>query len=346
MKAAFLKKPGKIEIEELEKPVPGPGEVLVRVCSVGVCGSDVHYYRHGRIGSYVVQKPLVLGHECSGEVVEAGPGVKGLSVGTRVTIEPGIPCRKCWHCKTGRYNLCPDVSFMATPPVNGAFAEYVTVPEDFAFRLPENVSFDEGALIEPLAVGLYSMERARVRPGEGVVVLGAGPIGLVTLQGAKAHGAHPVIVTDKSSYRLSIARKLGADMVVSALEDDHVRRILECLGGEADVVVEAAGAVATIQQTWTLVRRGGRVVFIGLPSQDVVGFNFAELSRKELDILGVFRYANAYPRAIQLVERGIIHLKPLMTHHFSLLEARDALELADLQKDEAIKVMVHPSQCP
>ncbi|MBC7325740.1 MAG: NAD(P)-dependent alcohol dehydrogenase, partial [Moorella sp. (in: Bacteria)] len=335
MKAAFLKEPGVITIEEVKKPSPGPGEVLVKIRSVGVCGSDVHYYRHGRIGSYVVQKPLILGHECSGEVVELGPGVKTLEVGDRVALEPGIPCRKCRFCKTGRYNLCPDVVFMATPPVDGAFVEFVAFPEDFAFRLPDNVSFDEGALIEPLAVGIYSMERAGVEPGESVVILGAGPIGLLTLQAARAYGANPVVITDASAFRLSVARSLGADLAVNVSEEKAIAAILEYLGAEADVVVEAAGAPAAIQETWKLVRRGGRVVFIGLPAQDIVGYSFAELSRKELDILGIFRYANVYPRAIHMVARGIINLKALITHHFPLEEVQAALELADRGKEEA-----------
>ncbi|MGB9682868.1 MAG: alcohol dehydrogenase catalytic domain-containing protein, partial [bacterium] len=162
MKVAVLEKIRNVSIEEREIPKPKEDEVLVRIKSVGVCGSDIHYYNEGRIGSFVVEKPIILGHESSGEVVEVGSKVKSLKVGDRVALEPGIPCRKCNYCKTGRYNLCPDVVFMATPPVDGAFAEYVVHPEDFAFKLPDNVSYDEGALMEPLSVGIYASNRARV----------------------------------------------------------------------------------------------------------------------------------------------------------------------------------------
>ncbi|HHV61187.1 MAG TPA: NAD(P)-dependent alcohol dehydrogenase [Firmicutes bacterium] len=343
MKAAVLERPGVIKIEELDKPSPGPGEILVRVKSVGVCGSDIHYYRHGRIGAYVVEKPIILGHESSGEVAEVGEGVNSLRVGDRVSLEPGIPCRKCVFCKTGRYNLCPDVVFMATPPVDGAFVEYVTFPEDFAFKLPDNVSFDEGALIEPLAVGVYASERAGVKPGLSAVVLGAGPIGLVTLQAAKAYGASPVVVLDISDFRLNMARKLGADFVIDSRDTQALEKVLDAVGGGgADLVFEAAGAVPTIQMTTKIAKRGGKVVFIGLSAKDMVDYNVVEVSGKELDVLGIFRYANVYRKAIDMVSAGKIDLKSMITHHFPLERTQDALDLADTKKNEAIKVIVNP----
>ncbi|NPV54973.1 MAG: NAD(P)-dependent alcohol dehydrogenase [Firmicutes bacterium] len=343
MKAAVLERPGVIKIEELDRPSPGPGEVLVRIKSVGVCGSDIHYYRHGRIGAYVVEKPIILGHESSGEVAEVGEGVSSLRVGDRVSLEPGIPCRKCVFCKTGRYNLCPDVVFMATPPVDGAFVEYVTFPEDFAFKLPDNVSFDEGALIEPLAVGVYASERAGVKPGLSAVVLGAGPIGLVTLQAAKAYGASPVVVLDISDFRLNMARKLGADFVIDSRDTQAIEKVLDAVGGGgADLVFEAAGAIPTIQMTTKIAKRGGKVVFIGLSAKDMVDYNVVEVSSKELDVLGIFRYANVYRKAIDMVSAGKIDLKSMITHHFPLERTQEALDLADTKKNEAIKVIVNP----
>lgn len=338
MKVAVLEKVKKISIEEREIPKPKEDEVLVRIRSVGVCGSDIHYYNEGRIGSFVVEKPLILGHECAGEIVDVGSKVKNLKVGDRVALEPGIPCRKCQYCKTGRYNLCPDVVFMATPPVDGAFVEYIVHPEDFTFKLPDNVSFDEGALIEPLSVGIYSVERARIMPGDTVLIFGAGPIGLVTLQAVKAYGAEKVFIVDINDFRLLKAKELGADLVINS----KLEKVEEYIEGGVDVVFEASGNSSVISQTTKLAKRGGKVVFIGLASEDYIGININEISSKELDLLGIFRYANVYKKAIGLVAKGKIDLKTLVTHHFPLEKAQEALEFADKNKDKCIKVIVNP----
>jgi len=341
MKVAVLEKIKKISIEEREIPKPKEDEVLVRVRSVGVCGSDIHYYKEGRIGSFVVEKPIILGHESSGDVVEVGSGVKSLKVGDRVALEPGIPCRKCIYCKTGRYNLCPNVVFMATPPVDGAFAEYVVHPEDFAFKLPDNVSYDEGALIEPLAVGIYASSRAKVRPGDNVLIFGAGPIGLVTLQSAKAYGAENAIVVDINDFRLSVAKKLGADYTINS-KIENLERIREIFPDGLDIIFEASGNSSVIKDTTRFAKRGGKIVFIGLASEDYIGLNINEITSKELDILGIFRYANVYRKAIDLAAKGRIDLKNLVTHHFTLEQTQEALEFADKNKDKCIKVIVNP----
>lgn len=338
MKVAVLERVKKISIEEREIPKPKDDEVLVRIKSVGVCGSDIHYYNEGRIGSFIVEKPLILGHECAGEVVEIGPKVKSLKVGDRVALEPGIPCRKCIYCKTGRYNLCPDVVFMATPPVDGAFAEYIAHPEDFTFKLPDNVSYDEGALIEPLSVGVYSSERAGIRPGNTVLIFGAGPIGLVTLQAVRAYGAEKVFIVDINDFRLSKAKELGADSVINS----KTEKIEDYIKDGVDVVFEASGNSSVIGQTTRFVKRGGKIVFIGLASEDYIGININEVSSKELDLLGIFRYANVYKKAIDLVAEGKINLETLITHHFPLDKTQEALEFADKNKDKCIKVIVNP----
>ncbi|MGC8717120.1 MAG: NAD(P)-dependent alcohol dehydrogenase [bacterium] len=341
MKVAVLEKIRNVSIEEREIPKPKEDEVLVRVKSVGVCGSDIHYYNEGRIGSFVVEKPIILGHESSGEVVEVGSKVKSLKVGDRVALEPGIPCRKCNYCKTGRYNLCPDVVFMATPPVDGAFAEYVVHPEDFAFKLPDNVSYDEGALMEPLSVGIYASSRARVRPGNSVLIFGAGPIGLVTLQSAKAYGAENVIVVDINDFRLSKAKELGADYTINS-KIENLERIKEIFPDGLDIVFDASGNSSVIRDTTRFAKRGGKIVFIGLASEDYIGLNINEITSKELDLLGIFRYANVYKKAIDLVAKGKIDLKTLVTHHFPLEQTQEALEFADKNKDKCIKVIVNP----
>ncbi len=342
MKAAVLHKPRDVRIEQVYAPSLASDTVLVRVGAVGVCGSDVHYYVEGRIGRYVVEKPLILGHEIAGTVEAVGDRVTGLRPGDRVAIEPGVPCRKCDYCKKGRYNLCPDVVFMATPPIDGAFCEYITTPADFAHKLPENMSLDEGALMEPLSVGIAAVRRGRVSPGERVAILGAGPIGLMVLLACKAYGASETAVVDLDPIRLQMAQRMGATTIIDASKGDPGSAITKNRPDGVDVVIEAAGSVPTAQLSTRLVRRGGRVVWVGLPGQAQVPINVLEVVDKEVDILGVFRYANTYPEAIQLVTAGLVDVKPMITHHLPLDSTTEALELMHTRVDGAIKVVVNP----
>jgi len=341
MKAAVLHRPGDVRLEHLPIPNPTSGEVLIRVRAVGVCGSDVHYYKEGRIGRYVVEKPLILGHESAGEVVALGSGVSHISVGARVAVEPGVPCRRCGYCKGGRYNLCADVTFMATPPVDGAFAEYIAWPADFVYPLPENLGYAEGALMEPLAVGMHAVRRARLVPGWTVLILGGGPIGQMALLAARAAGAGRIILTDLEDRRLQVASSLGADVIVNPRHTSISDVIRAATGGEGpDLVIEAAGTATTVRQSIELVRRGGTVVWIGLPSEDPCPVSALQAIDKEVDILGIFRYANVYPDAIRLAASGKIDLSPLVTHRFPLEEARRALDTVIEQRASAIKVLV------
>ena len=343
MKAAVLHGPGHIRIQQVSIPEIGPDDVLIAVKTVGVCGSDVHYYVTGRIGRYVVREPLILGHECAGEVVRIGQNVRHVVIGDHVAVEPGVPCRRCRSCKSGRYNLCPDVRFLATPPINGAFAEYVASPCDFVYKLPESMTFAEGALIEPLAVGLHAAKRGQVIPGDTVVILGAGTIGLMALQAVKAYGATRIIAVDLEDTRLELAGKLGASATINAERKDVTQEITDLCGCDGvDVVVEAAGATKTIQLTTSLVRRGGRIVWIGLPGQSEIPLNVAEVIDKEADIRGVFRYANVYSQAIRLMAKGIIDVTALLTHNFALDQVEEALNIAHTRSDGAIKVTVTP----
>jgi len=336
IKAMYLEKPGKIVEKLVEKPKAGEGEVLVRIRSVGICGSDVHFYEEGRIGNFVVRKPLILGHECSGEVTEIGKGVNNLKVGDRVALEPGVPCRICEYCKGGRYNLCPSVKFMAAPPIDGAFVEYIAHPADFAFKIPQQISFDEAALFEPLAVGLYAVERAKIKPTDRVLILGAGPIGLVTLQAVLCIKGVEVTVLDLYEFRLARARELGADELINPEKVD----ILEKFGPEFSVVFETAGSTVTTQQTVKLARQGGRVVLVGLPGQDEINLDTKQIIFKELDVLGLHRYANMYPRAVKLTEEGSVNLRTLVTQRFPFEETERALQFARDNKDSSIKVVV------
>jgi L-iditol 2-dehydrogenase len=289
----------------------------------------------------VVEKPMILGHECAGEIVDVAKDVKGFKPGDRVTVEPGYTCRKCIYCRTGRYNLCPDVTFMATPPIDGAFVEYVAWPADFVFHLPDNMSYDEGALMEPLAVGMHAVRRSRLKSGEPVIILGAGTIGLVTLLSAKAAGAGEIIVADLEDVRLDMAKKLGATKIINASKENTVEVIKDMTNGFGmEIVFETAGAVPTTQQTIQLAARGGRIVWVGLAGQDNFPMPVLQAIDKEVDIMGVFRYANVYPYAIQLVSNGRMDVSPLVTHRYSMDNVKEALAVAHERRDGAVKVMI------
>ncbi len=282
--AAVLYAPHDIRIEERPVPKPGPREVLIEIKAVGVCGSDVHYYEHGRIGTYVVRQPLILGHESSGVIVDVGEGVSRERVGQRVAIEPGVPDGVCRQCRTGHYNLCPNVRFFGTPPIDGAFTNYVTILSDFAYALPDQMSDEEGALIEPLSVGLWACRKAKLRGGDHVLITGAGPVGILAMKVA-----------------LALALKDG----ILALQP-------------------AATAVA-----------------VGMGPGEEASIPLSFIQNREIILTGTFRYANTYADAIALVASGRIDLKPVITGHYTLAEAEQALQAT--QNDPAnIKSVVVP----
>ncbi|UCH32950.1 MAG: NAD(P)-dependent alcohol dehydrogenase [Armatimonadota bacterium] len=341
MKAAVLHAVGDLRVEEVEKPtLTAPDQALVRIRAVGVCGSDVHFYERGRIGPYVVADPVILGHESAGEVVAVGDDVNHLRPGDRVAIEPGVPDRTCWFCKTGRYNLCPEVPFMGTPPWHGAFCEYVAWPADFCFNLPDGLSFEEGAMVEPLAVGMHGTKRGGVGAGQSVGVLGCGPIGLVTLQAAKARGATRIFATDVQPSRLELAGKLGATDLINAQDGNPVERVRELSGGGVDVTLETAGTVTTVQQACAMVRMGGVVVLIGMPGELEFTMPVADIICREYDVRSVFRYCNCYPPSLALLGARRVDVASLITHRFPLDEARAAIDFAKDRKDVAVKVIV------
>jgi len=329
MRAAVLTEPNRFELRDRPRPEPGPDEVLVGIDAVGICGSDVHYYEHGRIGDYVVEDPLVLGHESAGTVVETGANVEAHSIDDRVALEPGVPCRRCGHCKRGEYHLCESVRFMATPPHDGAFTEYVAWPADFAYGLPENVSTTAGALCEPLSVGLHACERGGVGTGDTVLINGAGPIGLVAMAAARAAGASDVLLTDLVPEKLDRARERGADRAIDVSATDLERAVEEYTGGTgADVVIEASGAEQAIQSTVDTVRRGGTIVLIGLADEATVPLDVLEIIDNEIDVLGSFRYENTYETAITLLADGAVDLEGLVDFRAPLSEIDDAFQRA------------------
>lgn len=325
MRVAVLNLPGHVEVVERPAPTPADDEVLVRIHAVGVCGSDSHYYDHGRIGRFVVDAPLVLGHEASGVVEAVGAAVDPGRVGQRVSLEPGVPCRSCEQCLAGRYNLCPDMRFHATPPVDGSLAELVAIHHAFAHPVPDSVSDVAAALLEPLSVGVWACRKAGVRPGSRVLVTGAGPIGLVCVQVARASGASEVVVADLDEQRLSLARDLGATDTIASrgttITQAYAARpapevLLEC-SGHPGASVEAIRALAP----------AGHAVLVGMGG-DELALPLSVVQERELVVTGTFRYAGTWPAAIALAASGQVDLERLVTGHFALADTAAALTAA------------------
>ena len=337
---ALLLEPGKIQVFPYEMPVIQDDEVLVKMEYCGVCGSDVHYFRFGGIGRRKVTFPYVLGHECTGEVLEIGSKVTNVTVGDKVVMEPGLGCGHCEYCMTGRYNLCEDMKFMATPPYNGAFKKYMAYPARGCFKLPESVSTLEGAMIEPLAVGMHAARRGEVDNSKVVLITGMGCIGLMTLLSCKAMNAQKIIVTDIFQNRLEKALELGADYAINVAETDMLEKLKELTDEKgADVVFETAGRAQTAAQNVFAVRRGGVIVQVGTIA-DPVPYQFNELGKIEADIRSVFRYRNIFPLAIKLIEKGDIDLKAVDPDIFDFEDVDKAFDTAINRGNEVVKCIL------
>jgi len=341
MRAARLHGIRDLRIEEFPQPTPGPGEVLLRVAAVGVCGSDAHYYLEGGIGDQVVSDPFVLGHEFSAWVEELGDSVEGLAHGQLVAVEPAIPCGVCESCEHGHPNLCPDVRFRGSPGVDGACAEYVVMPAKNCFPLPEGFSAEEGVLLETLGIAIHSVDLAHLKPGQTVAVLGAGPIGLLTAMVARVAGASEIYMTEPLAYRREFAQNYVADMALSPDEADIVAEIMHLTGGRGvDVAFEAAGASETPEQAAEVARPGGKVIVSGIPSDDTMTMRAGTVRRKGLTIKLVRRMKHTYPRAIWLVQSGAVDVKPLATHVFPLERITEAFETVAAYDDGVLKAVI------
>lgn len=341
MKTAVMLGVGKMGFEEREIPKIKEDEVLVKLEYVGICGSDMHYYESGAIGNYVVKPPFVLGHEPGGTVVETGKKVRDLKVGDRVALEPGITCGHCEFCKKGLYNLCPDVKFYATPPVDGVFREYTAHKADLCFKLPDNVSTLEGALIEPLAVGFHAAVQGEAKAGDTAVVMGAGCIGLVTAMALKAMGVFRVYVVDIMEKRLKKALELGADEVIDAKKCDVKARLAELTEGRGcDLTVETAGTEVTTAQAVHITRKGGIIVLVGYSKKGEMTLPVSLAIDKELTFRTVFRYRHMYPLAIKAVAAGKIRLKEIVTDIFSLDEIQKAMDYSVKNKQDIVKAVI------
>lgn len=341
MKVAVMTGIGKIGYERRPVPEPQDDEVLVKLEYVGICGSDLHYYESGAIGGYVVKPPFVLGHEPGGIVVKTGKNVRGLKAGDKVALEPGKTCGHCEFCRQGKYNLCPDVVFFATPPVDGVFAEYVAHKADLCFKLPENVSTMEGALIEPLAVGFHAAMQGGARFGQRALVFGAGCIGLVSLLALKALGVSEVYVVDVVASRLQKAEQLGASAVVNGAEEDVAARLAELTGGEGiDLAIETSGSETAANQAIEAAKKGSVIVFVGYGRTSRTTLSMSLALDKELTFKTVFRYRHIYPLAIRAVAEGRVNLKGVVSHAFGFDELQRAMDLSVSDKEKIVKAVV------
>jgi D-xylulose reductase len=342
LKALVLEEKGKISYREFDlQDELTPDDVRIRPLAVGICGSDVHYYREGNIGDFVVRSPMILGHEAAGEVIETGSNVSGLSVGDRVCMEPGIPDFRSRETLMGMYNLDPSVRFWATPPVHGCLRETVVHPASLTFKLPDNVSYKEGALVEPVAIGVYSAKKAAISPGDTALVLGAGTIGTVTALAAKAAGCSKVFVADVKSAKIDLINKfysdeietidLGRSDVSSVFSDDRLEGV--------DIVFEATGAAGAFKGIADYLLPGGRIILIGMPDGEV-GIDVVSLQVKEISIETIFRYVNIFPKAIDLIASGKLQALPLITKSYPLKDAVEAFEYAATLPDDQIKIMI------
>jgi L-iditol 2-dehydrogenase len=322
MRASVLTGPSTIELQERPVPTPAGDEVLVRVGSVGVCGSDVHYYKHGRIADMVVEGPLVLGHEVGGWITDVGPDVPGERVGQRVALEPQRPCRRCRYCKTGQLNLCPHMEFFATPPIDGAFADYVVVPADFAHPVPDSLSDAAVGLLEPLSVGIWANQKAHTTAGSRVFITGGGPIGALAAMAARAMGATEIIVSEPvESRRTRVTELVGATTV-------DPRDGFDPSTVEADIFLECAGPTRALLDGIKAVRAGGTIVLVG-NGEDEVTLPIRTIQNREVVLTGIFRYVDTWPRAIGLAAGGQVDLDALVTARFPLEEVEAALTSDD-----------------
>jgi L-iditol 2-dehydrogenase len=335
-RAAVLISPNTVEVQDWAEPTAGPNDVVIEVAAVGVCGSDVHYFKHGRIGDIVIDRPLVLGHEAAGTISAIGKDVKHLQVGDRVTLEPQRPCGHCEQCWSGAYNMCPDVIFMAAPPYHGAFARRVVNPADFTFRIPDSMSYEEAAMMEPLAVGFWAAERAQIGAGKKCLVIGAGPIGLLAAQVLAARGASSIVISDVHPERINIIRRFGRFIAHDAGADPNYAMV-----EPVDHIIECSGSPEVLNRALQRARPRGSVALVGINVNGRANIDVWSIMAKELMMVGVYRYAGIYPRVIALASSGQIDLKSIITHTFDLDHTGDALSQSSRDMS-SIKSIVLP----
>ena len=350
MKSLVLEKKGEISlrdfpaIDKLESSL-GPLDIRIKLHTVGVCGSDVHYYTHGRIGPFVVNEPMILGHEASGTVIETGSLVSSLEIGYRVCMEPGIPDANSRATQIGMYNIDPNVRFWATPPIHGILRPTCVNPEAFTFKIPDNISFAEAAMVEPLAVGVHAATKARIKPGDIALVMGAGPIGLVTALSAIASGCSRVFISDLADEKLEIARSMNSAIspINSRTTDLKTSILKETDGWGADIVFEATGSADAAETVFQALSPGGCVVLIGGQS-DPISFDVGAAMVREARVESIFRYAHVFPRCIRMLSSGLINVRPLITKKYIFDDSVEAFNVAADARPENIKIQIEIPQ--
>lgn len=342
MKAMRLTDIREMEMQEVpDPPLREPGDVLVRLGSLGVCGSDIHYYNTGRIGDQVVEYPFTVGHECAGTVEAVGPGVRGLEPGDRVAVEPAMPCFDCDQCRAGRHNTCRRLRFLGCPgQAEGSLSEKIVMPETSLFKLGPGTSLDQGSLSEPLAIGVYATRQCRPLEGKRVGILGFGPIGMSCLLPARHYGAEKIYATDRIPERLELARRTGADWAGNPESEDVVAEITAREPLLLDVVFECCGQQEAVDQAVELLRPGGRLMLIGIPEGDRIAFDPHAMRRKEIEIRNVRRQNGAVEETLELIESGAIDVEQMITHRFGFGQARQAFELVASYREGVMKAMI------
>lgn len=350
MKSLVLERKDEINLRDFpqisrDEEVLGTRDVRIKMHTVGICGSDVHYYTHGRIGPFVVNDPMILGHEASGTVIEVGADVRTLKAGDRVCMEPGIPDPNSRATRIGMYNVDPAVKFWATPPVHGILRPTCVHPEAFTFKLPDNVSFGEAAMVEPLAVGVHAATKARIKLGDNAVVMGAGPIGLVTALSALAAGCAQVFVTDLADKKLEIAGSLSRAIVpINVSSDSLTDKVMKATDGwGVDVVFEATGSPQAAKTVFETLAPGGCVVMIGGQS-DPVQYDAGAAMVREARVENIFRYAHVFPRCVGMLSSGAIDVKPLITKTFAFEDSVQAFDLAASAPPADVKMQIELPQ--
>ncbi len=338
MRAAVQTGIGRIEIVEKPTPQPGRGQVLVRLRAIGICGSDVHYFVDGRIGDAVVEYPFILGHEPAGEVAALGAGVTGLAVGQRVALEPALSCGHCHSCKIGRPNCCPNVRFLGTPPIDGTFEEYHLYAPEQCVPIPDSVSFEAAATLEPMAVGIHAVNMAPLKMGDRIAIMGCGPIGIVTMMAARAAGASFIAMTDPIAARREAAKRFGADLVLDPSDGKAVETITAT--GPIDIAFEAVGEQAAIDDATLCVRPAGTCVIIGIPAVDRISLWVHNVRRKELNIIMARRSNQALEPTIRLMATGQIDPERIVTHRFPLEQLAEGMDLVHHYRDGVLKAMI------
>jgi len=345
--SVVIYKKGDLRLEQTPIPKISDDEVLLKMHYCGICGTDLHLYEDGYLGPFVITEPLVIGHEISATVVETGKNVKHLKVGDRVCMEPSVPCGKCDKCRQGFYNHCPGSNLFARglPPTDGCLRKFVAHPANWIYKLPDNVSLEEGALMEPLAVAVHAILRANATIGQNILVCGAGTMGLLCFLVAKAYGANKVYITDVMKSRLDLAKSLGADYTYqidpkTTKHEDVVKDIQEKLGNSgADVAYECTGNEGSTRIGIYATRNGGKFLLVGLGPQEI-SVPLVNASLREVDIIGVCRFRNTFPTALHLLGSGKVNVKPLITHKIDYKNILDAFKVMKDPKANSLKVML------